>query len=219
MLKCKDLCLTYPDGGKKRTVLNNINLEVEKGENIILTGPSGSGKSSLIYLLSCVKTLTSGSVLFHDMDLTEMKHNSICDLRKKHFAFIFQMHFLIPYLTVLENVLTGINDFSHESKEEAIDLLSKLGLGAHIHKKIHQMSGGERQRTAIARALMNDPDIIFADEPTASLDHNTAVDVLKILKNHKKDCTLIMATHDTSILTGEEKMLRVCDGSVLPTGE
>ena len=216
MLKCKNLCLTYPDGQNTKTVLDNVNLEIKKGENIVLLGPSGSGKSSLIYLLSCLKTPTSGEVFFDNMDLTAMKDNDICDIRKKRFSCIFQMHFLVPYLTVLENVLTGLNDYSPHSKSKAKQLLTKLGLGSHINKKIHQLSGGERQRTAIARALINDPDIIFADEPTASLDHKTAVDVLEILKNHKENCTLVMATHDTSILTGEEKMLKVGDGTIEP---
>ena len=139
----------------------------------------------------------------------------MADIRKKRFSFIFQMHFLLPYLTTIENVLITDNNYTNLDKMKAIELLTRLGLEQHIYKKIHQMSGGERQRVAIARALFSEPDIIFADEPTASLDHNTAVEVLNILKHHKKDTTLIMATHDTSILNGDERILKFLDGKIV----
>jgi len=209
MLSCKDLCLVYPDGNKTKTVLDKFNLEIKKGENIILLGPSGSGKSSLIYLLSCVKQPTSGDIFFNERRLTSMSQNALCDLRKKKFSFIFQMHFLIPYLTVIENVLTGINDYSPQSRRKVSELLEKLGLGGYENKKLYQMSGGERQRTAVARALISEPEIIFADEPTASLDHDTALEVMHLLKNLNKNCTLVMATHDTSILSGDERIVEV----------
>ena len=215
MLACKNLCLDYPDGADTKTVLNNVNLEFKKGENVVFIGPSGSGKSSLIYLLSCLREPTKGEIFLNDISLSAKKNNHIADIRKKHFAFIFQMHFLFPYLTTIENVLVAKNDYSKASKEEAADLLEKLGLSDHINKKIYQMSGGQRQRVAIARALISNPDIIFADEPTASLDHQTATEVLEILKSHKHDSILIMATHDTSILTGDERQIKVANGTTI----
>ena len=214
MIRCKNLCLEYPDGASTRTIFENVNIEVKKGENVVLLGPSGSGKSSMIYLLSSLRKPTGGEIYFHDIELTNQSENKAADIRKNHFAYIFQMHFLLPYLTILENVLVARNDYSEASKEQAVMLLSKLGLDNHINKKIHQLSGGERQRVAIARALINEPDIIFADEPTASLDHQKSIEVFNILKSYKKDSTLIMATHDTSILTGEERLIRVYDGKV-----
>jgi putative ABC transport system ATP-binding protein len=215
LLTCKDLCLSYHDGTGVKQVLTNVNLEFKQGENAVFIGPSGSGKSSLIYLLSCLREPTSGEVFLNNASLSAKKNDYIADLRKKHFAFVFQMHFLIPYLTTLENVLVAKNDYSKKSKEEAADLLEKLGLSEHIGKKTFQMSGGQRQRVAIARALINEPDIIFADEPTASLDHQTATEVIEILKNHKKDSILIMATHDTSILSGDERQIKVADGTTI----
>lgn len=215
MLSCKDLCLEYSDGDSKKVVFNDLDLTINKGENVVLVGPSGSGKSSLIYILSTLRKPTSGKIFLNDLDLTSLKNKDIADIRKKHFSFVFQMHFLLPYLTTVENVLVAKNDYSKESRKEAEELLEMLGLKNHIDKKIHQMSGGERQRVAIARALITNPDVIFADEPTASLDHNTAKEVLNLLKNHKKDCTLIMATHDTSILSGDEKILKVSDGKII----
>ena len=174
----------------------------------------GSGKSSLIYLLSSLRKPTSGEITLDGVNLTKQKDKAITDIRKKRYAFIFQMHFLIPYLTTMENVLTAKNSYTKKDKEKAKELLTKLGLEKHINKKIHQMSGGERQRVAIARALFSEPDIIFADEPTASLDSKTSKEVMKMLKEYKKDGALIMATHDTSILTGDERVIRVSDGEV-----
>lgn len=212
MIQCKDLCLRYPDGTEKRTIFDHIDLDIKKGDKVVLLGPSGSGKSSLIYLLSSLRKPTSGKIYYKDLELTGMNDNKTADIRKQNFSFIFQMHYLLPYLTTLENVLVAKNNYSKENKELASELLTKLGMEKHLHKKVHQMSGGERQRVAIARALINNPDIIFADEPTASLDHKISVEVFDILKNHNKECTLIMATHDTSILSGDERIIRVADG-------
>ena len=212
MLCCKNLRLVYPDGEKTKTVLDNVDITVKKGENVILLGPSGSGKSSLIYLLSSLRLPTAGEVIFNDMRFSEQSDRIKAKIRKEHFGFIFQMHFLLPYLSVAENVLLGSPFFNKQSRSKAEELLDRLGLSEHMGKKIHQMSGGQRQRVAIARAIMNEPDIIFADEPTASLDHETACEVIRVLKSHKQDSVLIMATHDTSILSGDERIIKVADG-------
>lgn len=215
MICCNDLRLEYPDGEKTKTILDNVNLTINKGENVILLGPSGSGKSSLIYLLSSLRKPTGGEILYNDISLSTQNDKNIADIRRKHFGFIFQMHFLLPYLSVLENVMLGKSNFDKQNKERAENLLLQLGLREHIGKRMHQMSGGQRQRVAIARAIMNEPDVIFADEPTASLDHQTACEVISILKNHKKDSILLMATHDTSILTGDERVIKVADGKTV----
>lgn len=212
MISCKNLRLDYPDGEGFKNILDNVNLQIKGGENVILLGPSGSGKSSLIYLLSTLRKPTSGEIFFNDINLSKVNEKTISSIRKQHFGFIFQMHFLLPYLSITENVLIGDNLKSY-NKNKAEEILSRLGLGGHFGKKLYQLSGGQRQRVAIARALMNEPDVVFADEPTASLDHKTAVEVLKILKSYKKDSMLIMATHDTSILAGDERIIKVSDGN------
>lgn len=214
MISCNNLCLRYPDGEKVNTIFEDINLIINKGENIILLGPSGSGKSSLIYLLSSLRKPTEGQVFYKDMELSACTDKQAADIRKKHFGLIFQTHFLLPYLTVLENTMIGNGCFSKINKEKAEELLCTLGLGEYKKRKLHQLSGGQRQRVAIARALINEPDIIFADEPTASLDHKTACEIMQILKNYRKDKILIMATHDTSILTGDEKVFQLMDGGI-----
>lgn len=211
MLSCRNLTLEYPDGEKTKVVLNKINLDIKEGDKVVLFGPSGSGKSSLIYLLSTLRKPTDGEIFLDKIDLVNCK--DIVNIRKRKFGFIFQMHFLIPYLSVLENVLTASNSNSPSSRKKAVGLLKKLGIEQYKDRYIYQLSGGERQRVAIARALMNDPDIIFADEPTASLDHKTAREVVKILKTYRKNAILIMATHDTSLLEGDERVIKIIDGN------
>ncbi len=214
MISCNNLCLRYPDGEKTKTIFDGVNLNINKGENIILLGPSGSGKSSLIYLLSSLRKPTAGQVFYKDTELSACSDKQASDIRKKHFGLIFQTHFLLPYLTVLENTMIGNGRFDKVNKEKAENLLCTLGLGEYKKRKLHQLSGGPRQRVAIARALINEPDIIFADEPTASLDHKTACEIMSILKSYRQDKILIMATHDTSILNGDEKVFHLKDGSI-----
>lgn len=209
MIQCKDLSLIYKDGHKENKVLSNVNLTVKKGENVVLLGPSGSGKSSLIYLFSGLKRPTGGNIYYEGSEIGNLNDKEISGLRRKKFGFIFQMHFLVPYLKVIENVMIGAPDFSDKYVKRAHLVLGELGIEEYANKKIFQLSGGERQRVAIARALVAEPDVIFADEPTASLDHENAVEIIKLLKEYRENSTLVMATHDTSILSGDERIIRI----------
>jgi putative ABC transport system ATP-binding protein len=209
MIECKELALSYKDGSKINNVLFGVNLKIDKGENVVLLGPSGSGKSSLIYLLSGLKKPTGGEIFYEGSNIGKLNDKDSAGLRKNKFGFIFQMHFLIPYMKVIENVMTGAPAFNEKYRSRAMMVLRELGIDQYEHKKIYQLSGGERQRVAIARALVSEPDVIFADEPTASLDHENAVDIIKMLKEYKENSTLVMATHDTSILAGDERVLKV----------
>jgi len=205
MLKAKKLSLVYPDGDNQKVVLDSVDLTINEGETVVFVGPSGSGKSSLIYLLSALKKPTNGDVIF-DSNVISGKKDTASE-RYKHFGFIFQQHFLIPYLTVLENVCIAIK--SKDSEQKSIEILKKLGLEEHLNKKPYQLSGGQRQRVAIARALVKEPRILFADEPTASLDHKTAIEVMSLMRNMKNKTTLIMATHDTSLLSPDDRVITV----------
>ncbi len=209
MIQCKDLSLIYKDGHKENKVLSNVNLKINKGENVVLLGPSGSGKSSLIYLFSGLKKPTDGDIYYEGNEIGNLNDKDISSLRREKFGFIFQMHFLIPYLKVIENVMIGAPDFSDKYVKRAHLVLGELGIEEYANKKIFQLSGGERQRVAIARALVAEPDVIFADEPTASLDHENAVEIIKLLKEYRENSTLVMATHDTSILSGDERIVRI----------
>jgi putative ABC transport system ATP-binding protein len=209
MIECKNLTLSYKDGHRENLVLDNVDLQINNNETIVLLGPSGSGKSSLIYLLSGLKKPTSGQIIYDGMDIEKFDKRQFSDLRRNKFGYIFQQHFLIPYLRVLENVLVGAPEMGKKHKEKALVLLRELGIEQYANKHIFELSGGERQRVAIARALISEPDVIFADEPTASLDHNTAVEILNLIKKYKESTTLIIATHDTSILSGDESIVRI----------
>jgi len=209
MVECKGLSLKYKDGKKENLVLDGVDLKIEQGENVVVLGPSGSGKSSLIYLFSGLKKPTAGQIFYDGTDIEQFNDKQFSDLRRKKFGYIFQMHFLVPYLRVMENVLVGAPKMDKTHKEKAKLLLNELGIGEYADKKIFELSGGERQRVAIARALISEPEIIFADEPTASLDHDTAVETLKLLKKYKESTTLMIATHDTTILEGDESILHI----------
>lgn len=209
MMECKGLTLKYKDGKKENLVLDGVDLKIQNGENVVVLGPSGSGKSSLIYLFSGLKKPTSGQILHDGVDIEHYNEKQFADLRRKSFGFIFQMHFLIPYMKVMENVLTGAPKMNSVYRQKAQQLLDELGIGQYADKKIFELSGGERQRVAIARALVSGPEIIFADEPTASLDHDTAAEIFHIIKKYKESTTLMIATHDTSLLEGDEVILRI----------
>lgn len=215
IFECKDLNLVYDEGKEVQTyALRNINLSIEKNKLIGIIGPSGSGKSSLLYCLSGLKIPTNGAVYYNELNLKTLPDNERSKLRKDKFGFIFQKHFLIDYMTVLENVLVVVNDNSTENKEKALTILESLGIRKLSDKKPFQLSGGQSQRVAIARALMNNPQVIFADELTASLDHESAKEVMKVLESLREKTTVIVVTHDESILNNVDDIIHIWDGSI-----
>lgn len=205
MLEGKNLKLVYKDGMSETIVLENVNIKINQGEVVIFLGPSGCGKSSLMYLLSDLKKPTEGDVFFNDVNITSRKDNS--DIRRKDFAFIFQQHFLVPYLTAVENVMTALD--GKGAYQKAVQILKQVGLEESINKKPYQLSGGQKQRVAIARALVNDPKVIFADEPTASLDHEKAKEIIEIIRSVSSKPAVIIATHDTSIVNSNDRIIHI----------
>ncbi|AKN30545.1 ABC transporter [Clostridium carboxidivorans P7] len=194
--------------------LKNINLSLDGRNFIGIMGPSGSGKSSLLYALAGFKIPTSGKVYYNDLDYSKVSPSENENIRRREFGFIFQRHFLIDYMTVMQNVLTPINDDSKTSKAKAFSILNSFGIAHLADKKPHQLSVGQRQLTAIARALINDPKVIFADEPTAALDHTSAKKVINFLENYKKDTMIIIVTHDHSILKNADHVINMLDGTI-----
>lgn len=215
MLECRNLSLYYEDGKTEKKVFRDVNLSIGDREKVVILGPSGSGKSSLIYLLSGLRKPTAGMILYGSVAYDSLSDKQMTALRRESFGFIFQMHYLISYLTVYENIEIGIKNRKGISRQqikyEIETLANRLGIGEHLHKKTYQLSGGQRQRVAIARALIKKPRIIFADEPTASLDHQTAVEVMQLLKMGITDTTLVMATHDTSLLDQSFRVIHIKD--------
>lgn len=215
MFELKNVNMVYDLGKEDVTyALNNINYSCDSKGLIGIIGPSGSGKSSLLYLMSGLKTATTGEVWYQDKQLNNLSKDERAELRKSDFGFIFQRGFMLDYLSVLDNVLVPINDASKESREKAMTLLEKLCVEKLAAKKPYQLSGGQRQRATIARALINNPKVIFADEPTSALDHKTAFEVMDLLTEIAKECLVIVVTHDQSILKNVTKLVRILDGKL-----
>jgi putative ABC transport system ATP-binding protein len=215
VFKMDNVNMAYDIGKETETyALKNINLSITRNKFYGILGPSGSGKSTLLYLLSGLKKPSSGKVFYNDEDYGAMKDIELSNTRKKDFGFIFQRHFLINYLTSLQNVLVPLNSNKKTDIDRAKELLVLLGMEKEINKKPHKLSGGQRQRVAIARALINNPKVIFADEITASLDHHNAFEVMNVLKTFKDDATIIVVTHDRSILEGADEIINVWDGNI-----
>lgn len=215
LLEGRDLSLIY-DLGKEEEVyaLRDVNISIDAGEIIGIMGPSGSGKSSLLYVLSGLRKPVNGTVYYKDRDMESFDLNSQAKLRISEFGFIFQRLFLIDYLTVLDNILVASGVRGKEAEKSGIELLNRLKIGHLANKKPFQLSGGQRQRVAIARALINKPSIIFADEPTASLDHKNAVEVMNVLKELRERTTIIIVTHDRSVLENADRIIEIWDGRI-----
>lgn len=211
MLGVKNIDLEYIDGRTKRTIFSNVSFDIHSGEFVSLLGPSGSGKSSLLYIVSLLKTPTAGEIYLDDVMISGAKNKN--EIRYENFGFVFQHHFLIPHLMVLENVCTA--SYEKNVEKQAKDLLERLGLKDLINQKPYRLSGGERQRVAIARAVVKKPRILFADEPTASLDHHTAQEIMKIFSELQENATVVCATHDYGILPQTARILRIKDGKVV----
>jgi putative ABC transport system ATP-binding protein len=191
-----------------------VDLTVGENEFLGILGPSGSGKSSLLYLLSGLKVPTQGTIRYRGRNLSELSDEERSGLRFRDFGFVFQSPFLLGYLTALENVILaspGVAD-----PRSAQHLLDELGIGAKSHRFPHELSGGERQRVCVARALLGSPAVIFADEPTAALDHKNGVATVTLINRHRGSGSLVMVTHDPSMLEEADRIVRLVDGEVQP---
>ena len=180
-----------------------------------IIGPSGSGKSTLMYCLSTLKKPTDGEILYNGRELTKLKNSERENLRRKEFGFVFQRHFLVPYMSAIDNVTVAAAESGNAAVQRARKLLEGFGLGEReFGKRPAKLSGGQRQRTAIARAMINEPHVLFADEPTAALDHENAFAVMDILKNYAKKNLVLIITHDRSILDGADRIIEMWDGRI-----
>ncbi|MEA2633625.1 MAG: putative transport system ATP-binding protein [Chloroflexota bacterium] len=214
MLTGQDLALDYRTGSSVAHAVDTVSLSVEQGSFVGLIGPSGSGKSSLMYLLSGLKRPTRGTVAFDGQDYREISTPGLMRLRRQRYGFVFQQHFLINYLTALENVMVGAVKRNHDVVAYAQELLRRVGLGDKLRQRPYQLSIGERQRVAVARALVHRPAIVFADEPTASLDQATGREVIDLLVDYRQRAggSVVVVTHDPAMLTGADRVLQMRDG-------
>lgn len=200
-------------------ILSDITLKIFDGEFISLMGKSGSGKSSLLYLMGTLDKPSSGEIFFKDKLIDFNNEHLIHEIRSNELGFIFQFHYLISELTVLDNVLlpTTTNGNNKKYLERAIYLLNEMGLEGKFKRKPHQLSGGERQRVAIARALIRKPRLILADEPTGNLDSSNSFNVMNILKkiNEEEKTTIVLVTHDVEYAQWGSRKIQIADGKII----
>lgn len=202
------------------TLVENITLEIQQGEFIVISGPSGSGKSSLLYLLGLLDMPSSGKIWLNGEDTSLYNEDRLADIRLAQLGYVFQFHFLLPEFTALENVMLPMQRLNKLSplliKSRAVKLLTSLGLENELHKLPKQLSGGQSQRVAIARALANDPLLILADEPTGNLDTVSSANVQNILKElaHQHNRAVIVVTHDLSFAETADRIVHIIDGKM-----
>lgn len=220
ILSAKDLCKSFAHNGGQVHVLNHIDLEIYEGDFTVVMGASGSGKSTLLYALSGMDKATSGQVLFDNKDLVKMKEKELAKLRSHDFGFIFQQMHLISNLTLFENVAVP-GYLNHERpvpevKDRANQLLEKMGIGDVKSHRPSQVSGGEQQRCAIARAIIHLPKLLFADEPTGALNRKNTKEVLDLMTDLNWDGqSVLMVTHDLRAALRANRLLYLEDGNII----
>lgn len=220
VIELKEVGKTYFIGDLSLQVLRGINLEIKKGEFVVIVGPSGSGKSTLMNQVGVLDVPTSGTILLGGKDISKLTESDLAQLRGKKIGFIFQQFNLISTLTALENVILPTifqNVPEEERTKKAKRLLAEVGLSDRMNHKPNELSGGQQQRVAIARALVNDPEIILADEPTGNLDSKSGQQVMDMLaKLHQEEKkTIILITHDIELVHYAQKVVYLKDGEIV----
>lgn len=224
MIEVVNLSKTYPQpGGGNLPVLRGISLTVQPGESLVITGPSGSGKSTLLNIIGALDRPSAGTVQLDGRDLTGLSEQELATLRNRHIGFVFQLHHLLPQCSVLENVLLPTLPLQRESSgeeyaERAGLLLEKVGLASRRYHRPGQLSGGECQRVALARSLINAPGLVLADEPTGSLDAESAEILADLLVelNRSEGTTLIVVTHSEQLAGRMKRRFRLRKGKLYP---
>ena len=209
LLSACGLVLEYGEGPRRVRAIDGLDLDVGHGEFVGLVGPSGSGKSSLLFVLAGLRLPTSGRVELDGVPLS-VRAEENAPLRRRRIGFLFQEPFLVPYLSVRENAQVHANDLDATARIDAV--AARIGLTALLDERPHRLSGGERQRAGVLRALANAPDLILADEPTAFLDRTTGHSVMDVLRSEVGRAALVVVTHDPEMLAGADRVLHLRDG-------
>ncbi len=200
-------------------VLKGINLKIKKGEFAAIMGPSGSGKTTLMNIIGCLDTASSGSYTLAGKEVANLTDDDLSVIRNEHIGFIFQSFFLLPYATVMENVLLPtlyIESGDADLKKRAKEILKTVGLEDKIKYKPNQLSGGQQQRVAVARAIINDPNLLLADEPTGQLDSKTSAEIMNLLKEmNNQGKTVILITHDQNMAAYAHRVITIIDGVIV----
>ena len=218
MIQVSGLNKSLHGGGHRVDILNEINLVIPTGQFIAITGASGSGKTTLLSLIAGLDEPTQGEIIIDGQDITKLNEDELAELRGQHFGFIFQNFNLIPTLTALENVVLSAElNGTNGAQKKSIDLLDLVGLSKRNHHYPVQLSGGEQQRLCLARAFVNQPDIILADEPTGNLDSQNSKRVLDLMTNlhHEKKATILLVTHEEDVAQKAERIIVMGDGKII----
>ena len=219
LLRLKDVWRTYYLGENVLHVLKNVNLEIDKGEFVVIIGPSGSGKSTLMNQVGILDIPSKGKIFLEGKDISTLDESSLAQLRGKKIGFVFQQFNLIPTLTALENVIlpTIFQNIPEEKRiDQAKKLLSLVGLGERFNHKPNELSGGQQQRVAIVRALINQPRLILADEPTGNLDSKSGQEVMEVLQDlNEEGHTILMVTHEKYVAECARRIIILKDGQII----
>ncbi|HDM75896.1 MAG TPA: ABC transporter ATP-binding protein [Deltaproteobacteria bacterium] len=218
LIKLENITKTFVSGKVETPVLHGIDLEVDRQDFCAITGPSGTGKSTLMHILGLLEPPTSGRYLLDGEDVTILSDSQQSRIRNKKFGFVFQSFNLLPRATALENVLLPLvyaDPYPRNAKRRAVDLLERVGLGDRLNYFPGELSGGQKQRVAIARALINSPDVIFADEPTGNLDRKAGFEIMAIFQElNRQGNTIILVTHEDFIARHAKKILELHYGKI-----
>ncbi len=223
LIEFDSVCKYYQMGDTTVKAADHISMKINKGEFVAIVGQSGSGKSTCMNIIGCLDVPTAGRYRLNGQDVGRMKSEQLAEVRNNQLGFIFQQYNLLPRLTLLENVevpLVYANVPRSERRARAKAALEQVGLGNKLYNKPNQLSGGQQQRVSIARALVHDPAVLLADEPTGALDSHTSREVLGLLQDlHQQGHTVVLITHDNSIAVQAERIIRLEDGRVVYDGD
>jgi len=221
ILEVKDLCKTYIVNKRQNNVLRNVNFSVKSGEMVAIMGPSGSGKSTLLYTVSGMDSLTAGDVLFDGRSIAKMSQRELSELRLDHMGFIFQQMYMLKNLSVIDNIMLPscqskkIKESRKQKAERAKELMRRQGIIETADSGIDEVSGGQLQRACLCRALMNNPKVIFADEPTGALNRAASDEVMDMLGAVNRDGTTVMlVTHDVKVAARCTRVMYIVDGNI-----
>ncbi|MEJ2476748.1 MAG: ABC transporter ATP-binding protein [Desulfobacterales bacterium] len=220
LVELEGITKIYQQADREIEVLKGISLVIDSGEFIALQGPSGSGKSTLMHILGLLDRPSGGRYLLRQQDVSDLSDNALSAIRNRTVGFIFQTFYLIPYVSAVENVmLPGLysRTAARELRHRAEQILEQLGLGDRMQFRPNQLSGGQQQRVAMARALVNDPQLLLADEPTGQLDSQTSGEIMRLIAEiHEQGRTVVLVTHDDDVAGYARRRIQLSDGLITP---